>query len=65
MATCGYICPVCEGRGFDENLETCHFCTPEKQKGNVQSDTITEEEWMARVHEGPCCSDEVCNNERF
>jgi hypothetical protein len=26
MSTCGYICPVCEGKGFLDNLSNCNWC---------------------------------------
>lgn len=56
MAGCGYVCPVCEGRGFIDSGETCTFCTPE---GSNQPKTpqISDETWMKEVHEGNCCAD--------
>ena len=63
MATCGYLCPKCEGSGYLENGKACDWC------GTVVKDEIlennsptkpTEEElaeWIKQVHEGPCCSD--------
>ena len=67
MATCGYICPQCEGSGFLENGDVCDWCT-EKPKtvvsGQLPSSistespsSITDEEWMREVHEGKCCGD--------
>lgn len=29
MATCGYICPKCEGKGFLEDFSTCDWCSSE------------------------------------
>jgi len=57
MATCGYVCPACEGRGFDEEGKPCSWCTvvPNLQ---VKAPEITDEEWVKEVHEGKCCSDE-------
>ncbi len=28
--TCGYVCPVCEGKGFTEIGEVCDYCSPSK-----------------------------------
>jgi arsenate reductase len=27
MATCGYVCPKCEGKGFLENFFNCDWCS--------------------------------------
>ncbi len=51
MSTCGYLCPSCEGKGYNEEGECCTWCAEKSVK------SITEEEWMATVHEGPCCGD--------
>jgi arsenate reductase len=29
MATCGYICPKCEGKGFLEDFSNCDWCSSE------------------------------------
>ncbi|MBO9699218.1 MAG: hypothetical protein J7604_03355 [Sporocytophaga sp.] len=52
MAGCGYVCPLCEGRGMDEHGNDCDHCTVPKNK----SLTEEQEEWVRKVHEGPCCS---------
>ena len=52
--TCGYLCPKCEGRGFDEEGNECDWCTADT---NSQEETISDEEWLKNVHEGTCCSD--------
>jgi hypothetical protein len=52
--TCGYVCPLCEGLGFDkETLEACAFCNLNEPKKHLP----TKEEWIEQVHEGSCCSD--------
>jgi hypothetical protein len=54
MATCGYICPSCDGRLFMDNGEPCSWCQPIiKLSANI----ISEEEWIQSVHFGSCCSD--------
>ncbi len=54
MATCGYICPKCDGIGFlPETLEICDWC----QQPSDKSVTISDEEWIKIVHESNCCSD--------
>lgn len=69
--TCGYLCPVCEGRGFKEDGSECDWCTlkpvlsKEQQKREQEEKLQKEkeqkekelEEWIAKVHQGPCCSD--------
>ncbi len=52
MATCGYLCPSCEGRGFREDGTECDWCSEKKTIKKVEL-----EEWIKIVHEGPCCSD--------
>lgn len=52
MAGCGYVCPVCEGRGYDEEGNSCTYCTP-----SVKPKTITDSEWIESVHNNSCCSD--------
>ncbi|TAF73408.1 MAG: hypothetical protein EAZ53_12665 [Bacteroidetes bacterium] len=55
--TCGYICPNCNGTGFDsELLADCDWCKP------LQKPTISDEEWIKIVHEQNCCSDIGENN---
>lgn len=52
--TCGYICPKCNGTGFDAELLTdCDWC---KQEPKAE---ISDEEWIKTVHEQNCCSDIV------
>lgn len=29
MAGCGYVCPLCEGKSFDEHGERCSWCNPD------------------------------------
>lgn len=31
MSGCGYVCPVCEGKGYDEEGNACDYCTSEKK----------------------------------
>jgi hypothetical protein len=52
MATCGYLCPVCEGKGFKDDGSDCDWCQVQKQVLSADK-----EEWIKKVHEGPCCSD--------
>lgn len=33
MFSCGYVCPVCEGNGFVDNLKECNWCN--KNKTNI------------------------------
>ena len=54
MATCGYLCPVCEGRGFKEDGSDCDWCQPKKAILNSEEE---KKAWIKNVHEGPCCSD--------
>lgn len=54
MATCGYLCPKCEGRGFTDQGETCDWCLVITKP---ESSTISDEDWVKKVHEGPCCGD--------
>jgi len=54
MATCGYICPKCEGRSFNpETLLPCDWC----QKQVASATVISDEDWIKTVHESNCCSD--------
>ena len=59
MATCGYLCPQCEGRGFIENGEVCDWCLQPESNKTVQGadNELSDEEWLDSVHNGPCCSD--------
>ena len=53
MATCGYICPQCEGSGFNkETLEVCDWCRVDEKPI-----AISNEEWIEKVHTQNCCSD--------
>lgn len=55
MATCGYLCPSCEGREFMEDGSPCKWCKPVvTDKKEV---AISDEEWLNSVHFGDCCSD--------
>ena len=38
MPTCGYICPACEGRGYNEKGNTCEWCSVEEIKPNNKED---------------------------
>ncbi len=57
MATCGYLCPVCEGKGFEDDGTNCHWCSPVKTSDPSPSLSSDLEEWIEKVHQGPCCSD--------
>ena len=63
MPTCGYLCPKCEGSGFDkETLETCDWCKvsvidKSKLKLATKPESISDEEWIEKVHAQNCCSD--------
>ena len=52
MATCGYLCPICEGKGFKDDGSECTWC---KDESVVKNENV--EDWIKKVHEGPCCSD--------
>lgn len=52
MATCGYLCPSCEGKMYKEDGTPCDWCTVKKE---VSADEL--EKWIEEVHQGPCCSD--------
>lgn len=54
MATCGYICPKCEGKGFTDDGATCDWCMPEKKLTSKEEE---QEQWIKDVHENPCCGD--------
>lgn len=36
---CGYVCPVCEGRGFLEDGAPCDYCNPSKPNAALSVDT--------------------------
>ena len=62
MATCGYVCPQCEGRGLDQDGQPCDWCdTPTPSVKDSEKEV---EEWITAVHEGPCCSDPVEDKEQ-
>jgi hypothetical protein len=50
MPGCGYICPKCDDRGFDDEGVKCTWCQKEE---NTEEDI---KDWLDSVHEGPCCS---------
>jgi hypothetical protein len=54
MATCGYLCPLCEGKGVKEDNSDCDWCVEAKTKQEVETAL---EEWIEKVHQGSCCSD--------
>jgi hypothetical protein len=55
MPTCGYVCPVCEGRGFlQDTLEDCTFCKINLPKSSL---IISDHDWIEQVHGSNCCSD--------
>ncbi len=59
MATCGYICPACEGRGFDDEGKPCEWCSATSSIiPSNDSPQISDEDWVKRVHEGNCCAGE-------
>jgi hypothetical protein len=43
--TCGYVCPLCEGKGMDSLGKPCSWCRKE------------ESEWVSKVHGDCSCSD--------
>lgn len=58
MAICGYICPVCEGKGYTESGK-CVYCQREPEKPEM-----SDEQWLKEVHEGDCCGDPVNPDEK-
>ena len=58
MATCGYVCPLCEGKGVDEEGKECKWCSPTIDIKVTMPKHITDSEWLQSVHEGKCCSDD-------
>jgi len=61
MATCGYLCPQCEGRGFREDGSPCDWCSvaTSAHKENVPKNSIelSDEDWIEKVHGKCSCSD--------
>ena len=55
MATCGYICPACEGKGFDDEGKHCEWCSFPATIIPAGIPEITDEAWIKSVHEGDCC----------
>lgn len=55
MSTCGYVCPLCNGKEFMEDGLPCTWCNPKASLSDKKS--ISDEEWMDSVHFGDCCSD--------
>lgn len=59
MATCGYLCPACEGKGYDEEGNYCDWCV-QKDDLVLKTSQNTEEkdlkEWIDEVH-NRCCGD--------
>jgi len=49
---CGYVCPLCEGKGITQEGENCTWCSTQPKS------EITDEQWKKQVHEGKCCADE-------
>ena len=58
MATCGYICPACEGRGFDDKGQPCEWCSISVTPLPTVSSEISDEAWIKSTHEGNCCGGE-------
>jgi len=58
MATCGYICPQCNGTELDENGNICDWCSVVMDRNVNHDKPISDEEWIKNVHEGKCCADE-------
>ena len=58
MAGCGYVCPLCEGRGFLENGAECDYCAPPKLPlTQLVLPDRERQDWISMVHEGSCCAD--------
>lgn len=53
MPGCGYICPACNDNKILDNGDVCQWCVKESEIKK----TISDEEWINTVHQGPCCSD--------
>lgn len=55
MATCGYLCPQCEGKGFlTDAMLPCDWCSSNKP---IESESLSDQEWIDKVHGSNCCSD--------
>lgn len=54
MAGCGYVCPLCEGKGFLDSGEECEYCS--SMEGSSKKE-LDDSEWIEKVHGGNCCSD--------
>lgn len=63
MATCGYLCPACEGRGFTGDGEICTWCIVPAGQSKEQNKQDEIDQWISSVHEGPCCGDLGANTE--
>ena len=57
MATCGYICPNCNGNGYSEDGIECNWCDFHNKKDHLIREEKELQEWIEKVHQGPCCSD--------
>lgn len=57
MAGCGYICPVCEGRGRLDDGTDCGYCQGQAKKIEPIVSELDRAQWVAQVHEGSCCAD--------
>lgn len=53
MAGCGYVCPVCEGKGYTDDGKTCEYCVVSSK----EKKEITNQDWIDKVHNSSCCSD--------
>ncbi|MCS7004675.1 MAG: hypothetical protein NZM38_05055 [Cytophagales bacterium] len=53
MKTCGYVCPQCEGKGYDEEGNACSWCI----HADNDSHSLSDEEWLKHVHQTCVCSD--------
>jgi hypothetical protein len=63
MATCGYICPSCDGREIMEDGSPCSWCQHLIVEKVAKGGEISDEEWMQSVHFGDCCSDPKVSSE--
>lgn len=57
MATCGYICPQCNGTELKDNGDICDWCSVDMVIKDEPKVIISDDEWMKNVHEGKCCAD--------
>ena len=48
MATCGYLCPSCEGKEFMEDGSPCTWCKP-LAPVKLQKPPISDEEWAQLI----------------